>query len=167
VLGGGNTAMDAASESARMGCPDVILAYRRSKNEMGAYHFEYELAKDAGVKGLFNAAPLEFIGNGKVTAVKFIKTKTENGKVVNITGSEFILECDMVIMATGQKSHDYLFDSISNFETNGTKVKVNNFQTSNPKYFAGGDCVNGGAEVVNGAYDGKHAAIAMLQFLKI
>ncbi len=167
VLGGGNTAMDAASESARMGCPDVTLAYRRSKEEMGAYHFEYDLAKDVGVKGLFNVAPVEFYGNGKVTGIKFIKTKTENGKVVNIPGSEFVLECDMVIMATGQKGHDYLFDSISNFEVNGTKVVANNYQTSNPKYFTGGDCLNGGAEVVNAAYEGKHAGIAILSFLGV
>lgn len=167
VLGGGNTAMDAASESARMGCPDVTLAYRRSKEEMGAYHFEYALAKDVGVKGMFNAAPLEIIGNGKVTAVKFIKTKTENGKVVNIPGSEFVLECDMVIMATGQKGHDYLFDNISSLEVNGTKVKANNYQTTNPKYFVGGDCLNGGAEVVNAAYDGKHAGKAMMSFMGV
>ncbi len=109
--------MDAESESARMWCPDVTLAYRRSKEEMGAYHFEYALAKDVGVKGLFNAAPVEIFGNGKVTGVKFIRTQTKNGKVVNIPGSEFVLECDMVIMATGQKGDDYLFDNISNFET--------------------------------------------------
>lgn len=165
VLGGGNTAMDAASESARMGAASVKLVYRRSKEEMGAYHFEYELAKEVGVKGIFNAAPLEIMGNGSATAVKFIKTKTENGNVVTIPGTEFVEECDMVILATGQKNHDYLFDKISNLEMIKNKVKTNNYQTSNPKYFAGGDCMNGGAEVVNAAYEGKQAAIAMLEFL--
>ena len=76
VLGGGNTAMDAASESARLGAEDVILAYRRGKEEMGAYDFEYDLAKGVGVKGLFNVAPVEIVGNGQVAGVKFIRTAT-------------------------------------------------------------------------------------------
>ena len=166
VLGGGNTAMDAASESARMGAASVKLIYRRSKEEMGAYHFEYELAKEVGVKGIFNAAPLEIMGNGSANAVKFIKTKTKNGKVVTIPGTEFVEECDMVILATGQKNHDYLFDKISNLEMVKNKVKTNNYQTSNPKYFAGGDCMNGGAEVVNAAYEGKFAGKAILSYLE-
>ena len=99
VLGGGNTAMDAASECARMGAVQVILAYRRSKEEMGAYDFEYDLAKGVGVKGLFNAAPVEIRGNGKVSGVQFIRTKTENGKVEIIPGSEFFEEADWVIKA--------------------------------------------------------------------
>ena len=75
VLGGGNTAMDAASESARMGAEKVVLAYRRGKGEMGAYDFEYDLAKGTGVEGWFNVSPLEILGNGKVSGVRFIRTK--------------------------------------------------------------------------------------------
>src|SRR5690606_39636135 len=102
VLGGGNTAMDAASESARMGALEVTLAYRRSKDEMGAYGFEYELAKNAGAKGLFNVQPVEILGNGSANGVKFIKTQSVNGQLEVIEGSEFKMECDMVIIATGQ-----------------------------------------------------------------
>ncbi|HMQ70846.1 MAG TPA: FAD-dependent oxidoreductase, partial [Ignavibacteria bacterium] len=102
VLGGGNTAMDAASESARMGAEKVILAYRRSPKEMGAYIFEFDLAKSVGVDGLFNVSPVEIMGNGKVTGVKFVRTKRVNDKIENIPGSEFMEECDMVIKATGQ-----------------------------------------------------------------
>ncbi len=168
VLGGGNTAMDAASESARMGALEVTLAYRRSKDEMGAYGFEYELAKLAGAKGLFNLQPIEILGNGSVSGVKFIRTQSTNGQLQAIEGSEFIIDCDMVIKATGQAKMGNLFALINGMELDRSKRIVVNpvtFQSTNPKYFAGGDAVNGGAEVVNGAHDGKAAAKGIHQWL--
>jgi glutamate synthase (NADPH/NADH) small chain len=176
VLGGGNTAMDAASESARMGAETVILAYRRSKEEMGAYEFEYELAKSVGVKGMFNVAPLEIVsrqssivsqGLAVVGGVKFIRTKTVNGKVENIPGSEFIEECDCVIKATGQSKQISFLNLIHDLQLNGNgTIKVNDdFQTMNKKYFAAGDVVSGGEEVVNAVADGKKAANGILKYL--
>ncbi len=168
VIGGGNTAMDAASESARLGAEEVTLAYRRSKKEMGAYDFEYELAKAVGVKGLFNVSPVAILGDNKVEGVHFIKTKTEGGKVVDIEGSDFKLECDTVVLATGQQKQTSFLSKINNldFDEKG-KITVDDttLQTSNPKYFAGGDAVNGGAEVVNAAAEGKKAARGMNDFL--
>ena len=164
VLGGGNTAMDAASESARMGAEKVILAYRRSKAEMPAYDFEYDLAKGVGVKGLFNAAPLEIIGNGKVSGVKFIRTETVNAKPQTVDNSEFVEECDWVIKATGQSKQTDLLKLISDlkFDEKG-RISVNeNFQTTNKKYFAAGDAVSGGEEVVNAVANGKKAAWGIL-----
>ncbi len=163
VLGGGNTAMDAASESARMGASEVYLSYRRSKESMGAYDFEYDLAKGVGVKGVFNVAPIEITGNGKVEGVRFIRTKEFNGKVENIPGSEFVQPCDWVIKATGQSKRVNLFSLIDNLKTDsGGKIIVDeNFKTSNSKYYAAGDAVSGGEEVVNAAANGKKAAIAM------
>lgn len=157
VIGGGNTAMDAASESARMGAEKVTLAYRRNKAGMGAYKFEYDLALSAGVIGLFNASPVEITSEG----VKFIRTQELNGKLENIAGSEFTIECDLVIKATGQAKMGTLLKQISGLQldkSNRIVVNMDNYQTGNPKYFAGGDAVNGGAEVVNGAYEGKMAA---------
>jgi glutamate synthase (NADPH/NADH) small chain len=154
VLGGGNTAMDAASESARMGADEVTLAYRGTKEKMGAYDFEYNLAVSAGVRGKFNASPEEILGNGAVTGVKF-----SDGSVV---------DCDMVIKATGQAKQGSFYEMIDGLEIDSsTKVKVNpeTNQTTNPKYFAGGDAVNGGAEVVNAAYDGKLAANGIHEYL--
>jgi dihydropyrimidine dehydrogenase (NAD+) subunit PreT len=161
VIGGGNTAMDAASETARMGAREVTLVYRRSREEMGGYSFEYDLARNAGARGLFNAQPVEITGNGKATGVKFIKTGRKNGKLEYIAGTEFILECDLVIKATGQARLAGLFKMIEGLETDSNGrilVEPHTCQTRNPKYFAGGDAVNGGAEVVNGAHDGKAAA---------
>jgi len=161
VIGGGNTALDAASESARMGASDVILAYRRSIEEMGGYDFEYELAKSAGARGIFNVQPVQFLGDEKVTGIKFVRNRTVNGKLETIEASEFVLECDMVIKATGQSKLTGLFGLINALELDrNNRVLVDSalFQTTNLKYFAGGDAVNGGAEVVNGAHDGKAAA---------
>ena len=167
VVGGGNTAMDAASESARMGSPLVILAYRRSKEDMGAYEFEWDLAKGVGVKGMFNLQPVEVLGKDKVEGIKFIRTKEENGKLVNVEGSEFTLPCDMVIRATGQSKQVELLGKIKDLKMDAKgRIEVNDqFQTTNPKYFAGGDAVNGGAEVVNAAAEGKVAAKGIHRFL--
>ncbi|MFZ1676844.1 MAG: FAD-dependent oxidoreductase [Saprospiraceae bacterium] len=200
VLGGGNTAMDAASESARMGAETVILAYRRSKEEMGAYEFEYDLAKGVGVKGMFNVTPIEIVRtkdmsgaevplvaelsqedeNGRskhrgfrgktgsdVSGVRFIRTFSENDQVTNIPGTEFFEECDMVIKATGQSKQKSFLNLISGLQTNvnGT-IQVNDvFQTTNKKYFAAGDAVSGGQEVVNAVADGKKAAKGIMKYL--
>ena len=150
VLGGGNTAMDAASETARMGA-QVVLAYRRSKEEMPAYDFEYDLAKSVGVKGVFNVTPEEILGeNGKVTGVRLKSTAD---------GSSYVEPCDWVIKATGQsKQRELLQLANISFDEKG-RIKVGgNFQTSNKKYFAAGDAVSGGEEVVNAAANGKKAA---------
>lgn len=168
VIGGGNTAMDAASEAARMGADEVTLAYRRSKEDMGAYGFEYDLALSAGAKGLFNSTPVEIIGDDIVKGVKFLKTETVNGKLDTIKDSEFIIECDLVIKATGQAKQAQLYHLIDDLEIDHkTRIIIKNdsFQTSNPKYFSGGDAINGGAEVVNAAYDGKMAAQGILKWL--
>ena len=167
VLGGGNTAMDAASESARMGAKKVVLAYRNSKEKMGAYGFEYDLAISAGVDSLFHVTPLEIIGNGKVEGVKFAKTEMVDGKLKANMNNTFIVRCDLVIKATGQAKQGHLYDLINDLDTgNNSVIKVDGtFQTSNPIYFAGGDAINGGAEVVNAAYDGKMAAKGMHQWI--
>jgi glutamate synthase (NADPH/NADH) small chain len=160
VLGGGNTAMDAASEVARMGAKKTVLAYRNSKEKMGAYSFEYGLAISAGVDSLFNVTPIAITGNGKVEGVKFAKTEIVEGKLKTNMNNTFIVRCDMVIKATGQAKQGHLYGLIDDLEIDTkTRIKINDeFQTSNPKYFAGGDAINGGAEVVNAAYDGKMAA---------
>ena len=169
VIGGGNTAMDAASESARMGAEEVTLAYRRDKSSMGAYDFEYKLAISSGVRSLFNVQPIEIMGTHKVEGVRFGKTTSINRRLEVIEGSEFEMVCDMVIKASGQGKQLHLFDLIEDISLdNKNKLVVNqsNYQTTNPKYFAGGDAFNGGAEVVNAAYEGKQAAIGIHNYLQ-
>ena len=80
----------------------------------------------------------------------------------------FIVRCDLVIKATGQAKQGALYELIDDLEVdNQTRIIINEetFQTSNPKYFAGGDAINGGAEVVNAAYDGKMAAQGIHQWI--
>ena len=161
IIGGGNTAMDAASEAARMGARKTVLAYRRSKKEMGAYGFEYDLAISAGVDSLFNVMPIEIVGKNKVEGVKFAKTEMIDGKLQIKKNNVFIVRCDMVIKATGQAKQGSFYQLIDDLNIDAkTKIIVDKetYQTSNPTYFAGGDAVNGGAEVVNAAYEGKMAA---------
>jgi dihydropyrimidine dehydrogenase (NAD+) subunit PreT len=162
VLGGGNTAMDAASECARMGAKEVILAYRRSKEEMGAYDFEYDLAKGVGVKGVFNVTPAEIIGDDKVNGVRFIYNGSDPS-----AAKEFTVNCNWVIKATGQSKHAELYRLIKDLQIDEKgRVVINaTYQTSNKKYFAAGDAVSGGQEVVNAVADGKKAAFGIGAFL--
>ena len=166
VVGGGNTAMDAASEASRMGAK-VHLVYRRDKKGMGAYPFEYDLAKNAGTQGLFNCNPVEIKGISKVEGIKLIRTEVNNGRVSTIDGSEFDMDCDMVIMATGQAKMPEFLSLIDGLDLDSKNRIVCNdsYQTTNPKYYASGDAVNGGAEVVNAAGEAKIAAQAILNNL--
>lgn len=175
VLGGGNTAMDAASESCRMGAESVTIAYRRGPEEMGAYSFEFDLAKKSGAKALFNVTPMEVMGNGSVTGVRFIRNKAAYGKIEAIPGSEFVEPCDMVLLGTGQGKQVELLEQIRGVKLdvkgrildNRGRIVVNeHYQSNNPKYFAAGDAVNGGVEVVNAAAEAKKAAHGIDQYLK-
>ncbi len=168
VIGGGNTAMDAASEAARMGARKTVLAYRKSKETMGAYGFEYDLAISAGVDSLFNVTPIAIVGAGKVEGVKFAKTEMIDGTLHTKMNNVFIVKCDLVIKATGQAKQGRLYELIDGLKIDSkTRIIVDDttYQTSNPKYFAGGDAINGGAEVVNAVYEGKMAAQGLHQWL--
>ncbi|MCF6237930.1 MAG: FAD-dependent oxidoreductase [Candidatus Marinimicrobia bacterium] len=167
VLGGGNTAMDAASEACRMGAEQVTLCYRRSMLEMPAYSFEYTLAKSAGTTGMFNVVPIEILGKHKVEGVRFARSETRAGQVTLLPNTEFTLACDMVIKATGQTKQAHFIQMIDGIELDQDKrIVVNEFgQTRNLKYFAGGDAVNGGREVVNAAAEGKAAALGIFNYL--
>jgi glutamate synthase (NADPH/NADH) small chain len=170
VLGAGNTAMDAASESARMGASEVSLVYRRSRQSMGAYPFEYELAKSVGVKGVFNAAPLRIFGKERAEGVEFICTKEENGRLENIAGSEFIIPAELVLKATGQSRQHEFLQAISGLELDkkgNIVTKPETFCTTNSRYYAAGDAVSGGQEVVNAVANGKKAAKAMASAMGI
>ncbi|MCH2046168.1 MAG: FAD-dependent oxidoreductase [Saprospiraceae bacterium] len=167
VIGGGNTAMDAASETARMGAEQVYLAYRRSKDSMGAYEFEYDLAKGVGVQGIFSASPVAILGKEQVEGLRFIRTEVKNGKLVNIEGSEFDIACDMVVKATGQEKQAIFVKNFGAIDTDAKgRIIVNDqFQTTDPRVFAAGDAVNGGAEVVNAAGEAKKAAKGIHKWL--
>ena len=171
IIGAGNTAIDAAVESSKLGA-EVIIIYRRTENEQKAYSFEIEYAKKNNVKLIYLTSPIEIIGNKTVEGLKCIKNellKTNNSskpEIRQIENSEFIIPCDMVITAIGQESKTELFSLIPNLELKNGIISVNkDFQTTNPQYFAGGDCINGGKEVVNAVQHGRDAARGIDRYL--
>ncbi len=119
------------------------------------------------MKGLFNVAPLEIVGDDQVRGVKFVRTIVVDGKVEYVPGSEFVEECDRVIKATGQSKHTELIELIGGIELrpDGTILVNQSFHTTSPRYFAAGDAVSGGKEVVNAVADGKKAARGIMAFL--
>lgn len=175
VIGAGNTAIDAVTEAKRLGADQVMIIYRRSPQEMPAYDFEYELAKSDGVVFHFLTSPIRIIGNESVEAIECIKMSLgapdEEGRArpVPIPDSEFRIPVDMVIKSIGQNLDESFLSMIPDIQVRGGKIVVDpeTMQTSNPKFFAGGDCVNGGKEVVNAAYDGKMAAHGIHKYLAL
>jgi glutamate synthase (NADPH/NADH) small chain len=173
VIGAGNTAIDAATEAKRLGAEQVSIIYRRSAQEMSAYSFEFDLAKRDGVVFHFLTAPNRILGNGVVEELECTKMKLgapdERGRrtAEPVPHSEFRIPVDMVIKAIGQKTGESLLAQIPGLAVKNGRVAVNpeTMQSSNPKFFAGGDCINGGKEVVNAAADGKRAAHGIDKFL--
>jgi glutamate synthase (NADPH/NADH) small chain len=146
------------------------MIYRRSREEMSAFDYEYELAKADGVTFVWQAAPVRVVPDARGRAQGLVCVRTELGALDSsgkrsfrpIPRSEFTLEVDMVVRALGQQKLAFLAE-IPNLKLDAGKVIVDpkTMQTSNPKYFAGGDCVNGGGEVVDAVAHGKRAARGM------
>lgn len=165
VIGGGNTAIDAACAAHRLGATGVTLAYRRSEEEMPAFAFEIAHARSEGIKFLFQAAPVA-LRDGVIEFRRIrLTTPDVSGRrqFEPEPGSEFTLDCDTVITAVGQSKLAELLSRCRGVELVKGCVVIDSRtgQTSNPKYFAGGDCVSGGREVVDAVADGKRAAIGI------
>ena len=178
VIGAGNTAIDGATCSVRLGAENVKILYRRTKEEMTAYDFEYEFAKQDGVEFRWLTAPKRIIGdeNGKVTHIECVRMKLGEPdadgrrRPVPIEGSEFTMRVDVVIKAIGQMRHLELIKEFGLEHDDGVvKVNPENYQTSNQKVFACGDVIfekgQGEAMVVSAAQQGKEAAYAIHQYL--
>jgi glutamate synthase (NADPH/NADH) small chain len=168
VIGAGNTAIDAANAAVRLGAKDVHLFYRRTEKEMPAFPFEYDHSKVEGVRFHWLAQPVAILEEaGRAAAVKFVRTTLgepdARGRRSSrpIPGSEYEVSCDMVIPALGQTR----LTGKLKVEIEGGSIVVDRptGRTSHPKYYAGGDCVNGGREVVDAVADGKRAALAMVE----
>ena len=173
VIGAGNTSIDAVTEAKRLGAEQVYIIYRRGIDDMSAYDFEYELAKSDEVIFHFKSMPKKIIGEKFVEGVECVKVelgeRNEKGKreINVIANSEFVLPVDMVIKAVGQNINNNFLNVVDGIEIEAGKLIVNEetYQTGNKKIFAGGDCINGGKEVVNAAYDGKMAAHGIDKYL--
>jgi glutamate synthase (NADPH/NADH) small chain len=166
-IGAGNTAIDVVTAAKRLGAEIVHLIYRRGEQDMPAFRYEYDLAKLDGVLFHWHTQPVRILGDaGKVGAIECVRTHFERatgasrGELVNIPGSEFTLDVDMVVRAIGQKPVTEFLRTVSGITLgeNGTVAVNEHHQTGHAKYFAGGDCVNGGKEVVDAVAEGMAAA---------
>jgi dihydropyrimidine dehydrogenase (NAD+) subunit PreT len=174
VVGAGNTAIDAAIAAVRLGATDVHIVYRRGPEQMSAFAFEYEHARSEGVKFLWHVQPVGIHGDKDVEGLELTKlVLTEDGSIVPQSGSEFSLDADLIVLSIGQGTHtSFLTESESkgaNVQLERGRIVIDRVtgQTSNPKFFAGGDCTNGGREVVDAVADGKRAGIGIAAWLEV
>jgi glutamate synthase (NADPH/NADH) small chain len=173
VIGMGMTAIDAATQAKRLGAGEVTLVYRRTQEEMPCSQAELDIAKLDGCRIIWLAAPKELIGaDGRVaqlvcSIMRLGEPDTSGRRSPADTGDSFTLDTDMVIKATGQLPFETLVNS-NGIPNNKGKISTNARGATNLKgIFAGGDCVNGGKEVVDAVQAGKDGAAAILQYLNI
>jgi dihydropyrimidine dehydrogenase (NAD+) subunit PreT len=165
VVGGGNTAIDVARESVRLGADEVTLLYRRTRAEAPAYPHEIDEAENEGVRFAWLAAPVRFLGGEKLEGVECLRMRLgeadESGRCrpEAVAGSEFTLSADTVVKAIGQRPRTELADWL-------VGIDPDTGRTGNAKVFAGGDALNGGATVVEAVRDGKRAALAIDEWLR-
>ncbi|HRU04197.1 MAG TPA: FAD-dependent oxidoreductase [Candidatus Brocadiia bacterium] len=176
VLGGGNTAMDAACAAARAGAQDVYLVYRRSYNEMPAWPREREEALRLGVHFLLLTQPLGYVAEkGKLAGLRVARTAlgepdaSGRRRPRTLPDTECVLPVDMVVEALGQEAPEDLREALPGVELTRqglVAVKARTFATSRPGVYAGGDLVNGGATAVQAVAEGMAAAAAMDERLR-
>jgi len=177
VIGGGNSAIDAARTAIRCGAKEVTIVYRRTKAEMPAFPEEIEQAEKEGVKFIFLASPKSILGNKEsgVTGLECVRMRLggldETGRPspIPIPGTEFVIECDAIIVTIGQYPDIKSLGDKLGIETTkwGTfKVDELTLETNIPGVFAGGDCVNGPDVIINAMCAGKKAAISIDRYLR-
>lgn len=164
VIGGGNTAIDAAVQAKKLGANSVTLAYRRGAEQMGATPYEVDLARKSGVVVRLWSKPVALHGGDAIKAVTFEQTRLEGRKLVG-AGKTYDIACDMLLKAIGQKLKE---PDLPDLVTKDGKLVISpQYGTSVSGIFAGGDCVKTGEDLtVQAVEDGKQAAIAMDGWLK-
>jgi NADPH-dependent glutamate synthase beta subunit-like oxidoreductase len=175
VLGGGNTAMDAAVQAALSGARDVYLVYRRSLSEMPAWPAERDEAMGLGVHFLLLTQPLGYVTDeGRLRGVRIARTvlgepdASGRRKPVPVQGSESVLEADLALEALGQELPPGMEVLIPGVALTGDQlIKIDEHgHTSRSGVYAGGDIVNGGTTVVRAIADGMRAAEAIDAYLE-
>jgi len=164
VIGGGNTAVDVAVEAKRLGAEVSLLLYRRTEEEMPAYEHEVELARDEGVEIRFLTSPIGFVGEDRVEGVRCAEMRlgapdeTGRRRPEPVPDSDFVIPVDTVVKAIGQEPRDEFRGLLEAVDQDG--------RTRDPKIFAAGDAVNGGASVVRAVADAKRAVTAIDEALQ-
>ncbi len=177
VVGGGNVAMDAARSALRLGAEKVYIVYRRSMEELPARREEVEHAIEEGVEFMLLNNPTEILGDEKgfVAGVKCIRMElgapdaSGRRSPVEIPDSEFLLECDSVIMSIGTSPNPLIKSTTEGLEINrrgGIVVAEESGKTSLEGVYAGGDAVTGAATVILAMGAGKTAAKSIDEYLQ-
>jgi len=186
VIGAGNTAIDAARAARRLGAESVQILYRRDHQHMAAFSFEYEQAREEGVEFRWWTQPVSIHTYGTaISAIECVSTNPAAGNAnlpiggLDFAGQQgadpsarsshsFRILCDMVIPAIGQSPLLAFLETCRGVKVEHGRVQIDRAtgHTAHPKYFAGGDCVNGGREVVDAVADGKRSALALARFLE-
>ncbi len=176
VVGGGNTAVDAARTSLRIGAKKVIILYRRTISEMPAHPMEVEAAAEEGVEMTFLSAPVSIVAkDGKLQALRCNRMELGETDASGrrspkpIADSEYDIPCDFVISAIGQDIDLGKIDADSGLKTTRAKAIVidkESFATSIPGVFAGGDVATGPAVAIDAIAHGRAAALAIDRYIQ-
>jgi glutamate synthase (NADPH/NADH) small chain len=176
VVGGGNVAMDAVRTAKRLGAEEATIVYRRGREELPARAEEVHHAEAEGIRFEFQVAPVEVVGDEQrwVRGLRCVRMElgepdaSGRRRPVTIPGSDFTIDCDIVVVAIGTKANPLLTGSAPELTVNewGYLVTDEWGQTSMPGVFAGGDIVRGAATVILAMGDGKRAAKAIDAWLR-
>jgi glutamate synthase (NADPH/NADH) small chain len=175
TVGGGNVAMDSARTAKRMGADSSMIVYRRTRKEIPARAEELHHAEEEGIEFEFLVAPVEVMGNEKrwVTGLKCVRMQlgepdaSGRARPVPVPDSEFVIPCDIVVVAIGTRANPLLTATCPDLKLNrwGNIIVDDQGMTSLPGVFAGGDIVRGAATVILAMGDGKRAAKSIHEFL--
>lgn len=175
IVGAGNVAMDAARTAKRLGAEHVYIVYRRGEDEMPARKEEIHHAKEEGIELRLLNNPVRILGDDKgwVNGLECVKMElgepdaSGRRSPVEVKGSEYVLDVDMVVMAIGQGPNPLIKQTTPELEVNkrGNIVANEVGATSIPGVFAGGDIVTGAATVISAMGAGKRAAVAIDEYL--
>jgi NADPH-dependent glutamate synthase beta subunit-like oxidoreductase len=174
IVGGGNSALDAARVAVRQeGVTDVTLFYRRTRGEMPAYAEEIEAALAEGIRLEVLVAPIAVQSeDGRLTGVQFQRNelgdKDESGRArpVPIPGSEFVAELDTLIVAISEEPESDLLNGLKRKSWGGLVINPESYLASEPGVFGGGDVVSGPSTVIEAVAAGKNAAIMIDRFIQ-
>ncbi len=163
VLGGGNTAIDAVRELLGLGVPNVKMVYRGGAGHMPGYAHEWKAAQTEGARVVWHAQPTAFVGDGAVTGIQCQRTDANKKPVA---GTEHVIAADLVLLAIGQAKLGDLVADLGGVETEWGKILTDEHgATGRTGVWAGGDCRNGGKEVVNAVAEGRDAAQSIHAYL--
>lgn len=174
VVGGGNVAMDAVRTAKRLGS-EAVIVYRRSEAELPARVEEVHHAKQEGIEFKMLTNPVRIIddGKGNVTGIECVRMElgepdaSGRRSPIAVEGSNFVIDCDVVIMALGTSPNPLIKHTTDGLDTNrrGCIVADEEGRTSRPGIFAGGDAVTGAATVILAMGAGRKAAKAIHEYL--